>query len=44
MSTSGTGLGLFIARHLARAMHGDLTVTSRLGEGSSFTFRVPLAA
>jgi PAS domain S-box-containing protein len=43
MSTSGTGLGLYIARHLARAMQGDLTVTSSLGEGSEFTFHLPLA-
>ena len=43
MSTSGTGLGLYIARHLARAMHGDLVVASALGEGSRFTFSLPLA-
>jgi PAS domain S-box-containing protein len=42
MSTSGTGLGLFIARHLARAMDGELTVCSTLGEGSAFTLRLPL--
>jgi signal transduction histidine kinase len=42
MSTSGTGLGLFIARHLARAMDGELTVSSTLGEGSAFTLRLPL--
>ena len=37
MSTSGTGLGLFIARRLARAMGGDVTVVSTLGVGSVFT-------
>jgi PAS domain S-box-containing protein len=33
----GAGLGLAISRHLARGMGGDITVTSRLGAGSTFT-------
>jgi PAS domain S-box-containing protein len=37
MSTSGTGLGLFIARRLARAMGGDIRVVSTLNAGSVFT-------
>ena len=37
----GSGLGLTISRRLARLMGGDLTVTSALGRGSSFTLWVP---
>lgn len=37
----GTGLGLAIVKHLARAHGGDVSVTSRLGEGSEFTIRLP---
>ena len=40
----GVGLGLAISRGLARAMHGDLTVESTLGEGSRFTLTLPIAA
>jgi two-component system phosphate regulon sensor histidine kinase PhoR len=40
----GTGLGLAIVKHLARAHGGDVSVTSRLGEGSEFTIRLPRSA
>lgn len=37
----GSGLGLYISRSLARAMHGDLTVESTPGEGARFILEVP---
>ncbi|HJQ09436.1 MAG TPA: ATP-binding protein [Gemmatimonadaceae bacterium] len=40
---SGTGLGLPISRELARAMGGDLEVTSAPGAGSEFVLTLPRA-
>jgi len=36
----GTGLGLTIARRMAHIMGGDISVTSRLGKGSTFTLTI----
>ena len=38
----GSGLGLFIARRLARQHGGDILVASRSGHGSTFTLRLPV--
>ena len=40
----GTGLGLAISRKFAQAMEGDITVSSELGKGTTFTVMVPLLA
>jgi signal transduction histidine kinase len=39
----GSGLGLALSRQLTEAMGGQIGVSSRLGEGSTFTVRLPLA-
>jgi signal transduction histidine kinase len=38
-----SGLGLAIARRLARSMGGDITLVSTPGNGASFTLSLPLA-
>lgn len=39
----GYGLGLSIADKLVKQQHGDITVDSSLGHGSTFTIKLPLA-
>jgi len=37
----GTGLGLFITKHLVEAQGGNIWVRSHLGKGSTFSFALP---
>jgi two-component system OmpR family sensor kinase len=40
---SGAGLGLAIAQELIEAQHGQITVESEIGKGSTFSVTLPLA-
>ena len=44
MNVAGSGLGLWLSREIARMHDGDIKVESMEGEGSTFTFEVPIIA
>jgi signal transduction histidine kinase len=41
LNRSGFGIGLWVVRQLCHAMGGDVQVSSRTGEGSTFTVTLP---
>ena len=43
-SSTGTGLGLYITRQYLEKMGGKIGIDSTLGEGTTFTFSLPVAA
>ena len=41
---NGFGLGLTISKKIAKVLHGDLTLASKINEGSAFTLSIPYKA
>jgi two-component system sensor histidine kinase ResE len=40
--SGGTGLGLAIVKNIVESHHGSIYASSKLGEGTSFTLRLPV--
>ena len=40
-ANGGTGLGLAIVKHIAAIHSGDVSVWSQVGQGSTFTIKIP---
>ena len=40
MNKQGCGLGLFISKHLANALGGDIQGISAIGKGTTFIFTI----
>jgi two-component system phosphate regulon sensor histidine kinase PhoR len=39
----GTGLGLAIVKHISVLLNAEISVESKIGEGTTFTIRIPTA-